>query len=109
MVPAYIQALQEAVIAIKNDLGPASNRNYVRRNGAVTITGAKSFVDGAEFGSGNRAATGLVRLPNTGAVKWRKADDSGGLGLALNANDHLVADAIIDFAPGQSRVIVRGR
>jgi hypothetical protein len=102
MVSAYIKALQEAVVAIEQDLGTASNRNYVRKDGAVTITGAKTFVDGAEFGSGNKAATGLVRLPNTGAVKWRKADGSGDLGLALNANDRLVADAIIDFAPGQT-------
>jgi hypothetical protein len=102
MVSAYIKALQEAVVAIEQDLGTASSRNYVRKDGAVTMTGQKSFVDGAEFGSGNKAATGLVRLPNTGAVKWRKADGSGDLGLALNANDRLVADAIIDFAPGQT-------
>ncbi len=102
MVAAYIKALQSAVIAIESDLGTVSNRNYVRKDGAVTMTGAKSFVDGAEFGSGNKAATGVVRLPNTGAVKWRKADGSGDLGLALNANDHLVADAIIDFPPGQT-------
>ena len=102
MVSAYIKALQEAVIAVEQELGAASNRNYVRKDGPVTITGAKSFVDGAEFGSGNKAATGLVRLPNTGALKWRKADGSGDLGLALNANDHLVSDAIIDFAPGQT-------
>jgi hypothetical protein len=102
MVSAYLKALQEAVIAIEQELGPASSRNYVPKDGAVTMTGAKAFVDGAEFGSGNKAATGLVRLPNTGAVKWRKADGSGDLGLALNANDHLVADAVIDFAPGQT-------
>jgi hypothetical protein len=102
MVSAYIKALQEAVVAIEQDLGTASNRNYVRKDGAVTITGAKTFVDGAELGSGQKAATGLGRLPNTGAVKWRKADGSGDLGLALNANDHLVSDAIIDFAPGQT-------
>lgn len=102
MVSAYIKALQEAVVAIEQDLGTSSSRNYVRKDGAVTMTGAKSFVDGAEFGSGNKAATGLVRLPNTGSVKWRKSDGSGDLGLALNANDHLAADAIIDFAPGQS-------
>jgi hypothetical protein len=102
MVSAYIKALQEAVVAIEQDLGTASSRNYVRKDGPVTMTGAKAFVDGAEFGSGNKAATGLVRLPNTGAVKWRKADGSGDLGLALNANDHLVADAVIDFAPGQT-------
>jgi hypothetical protein len=35
-------------------------------------------------------------------VKWRTADGSGDLGLALGANDHLVSDAIIDFAPGQT-------
>jgi hypothetical protein len=102
MVSAYIKALQEAVVAIEQELGTALNRNYVRKDGAVTITGQKSFVDGAEFGSGNKAATGLVRLPNTGAVKWRKADGSGDLGLSLNANDHLAADAIIDFSPGQT-------
>jgi len=102
MVSAYIKALQKAVIAIEQDLGAASNRNYVRKDGAVTMTGLKAFVDGAEFGLGNKAAMGLVRLPNTGAVKWRKADGSGDLGLALNANDHLVADAVIDFAPGQT-------
>jgi hypothetical protein len=102
MVSAYIRALQEAVVAIEQDLGTASSRNYVRKDGPVMITGQKSFVDGAEFGSGNKAATGLVRLPNTGAVKWRRADGSGDLGLALNANDRLVADAIIDFAPGQT-------
>jgi hypothetical protein len=102
MVSAYIKALQDAVRAVQQDLGTASSRNYVRKDGPVTITGQKTFVDGAEFGSGNKAATGLVRLPNTGTVKWRKADGSGDLGLALNANDRLVADAIIDFAPGQT-------
>lgn len=102
MVAAYIEAIQEAVIAVEQELGTASNRNYVRKDGAVTITGLKSFVDGAELGSGNKAATGLVRLPNTGAMKWRKADGSGDLGVTLNANDHLAADAIIDFAPGQT-------
>ncbi len=102
MVAAYIEALQEGVIAVEQELGTASSRNYVRKDGAVTITGLKSFVDGAELGSGNKAATGLVRLPNTGAMKWRKADGSGDLGVALNANDHLAADAIIDFAPGQT-------
>ncbi len=102
MVAAYIEALQEAVIAVEQELGTASSRNYVRKDGAVTITGLKSFVDGAELGSGSKAATGLVRLPNTGAMKWRKADGSGDLGVALNANDHLAADAIIDFAPGQT-------
>jgi hypothetical protein len=102
MVSAYIKALQEAVVAIEQELGTSSSRNYVRKDGAVTMTGQKTFVDGAEFGSGNKAATGLVRLPNTGAVKWRKADGSGDLGFALNANDRLVADAIIDFAPGQT-------
>jgi hypothetical protein len=102
MVSAYIKALQDAVIAVEQELGTASNRNYVRKDGPVTITGAKSFVDGAEFGSGAKAATGLIRLPNSGAVKWRKADGSGDLGLTLGPNDHIVADAIIDFAPGQT-------
>jgi len=102
MVSAYIKALQDAVRAVQQDIGTASSRNYVRKDGPVTITGQKSFVDGAEFGSGTKAATGLVRLPNGGPIKWRKADGSGDLGLTLGANDHLVADAIIDFAPGQT-------
>lgn len=102
MVSAFITALQSAVTAIENELGTVAARNYVRRDGAVTITGVKTFVDGAEFGSGAKAATGLVRLPNAGAIKWRKADNSGDLGMALNASDHVAFDAIIDFAPGQT-------
>lgn len=102
MVAAFITALQSAVTAIENELGTVASRNYVRRDGPVTITGVKTFVDGAEFGSGVKAGTGLVRLPNTGPIKWRKADNSGDLGMALNANDHLAFDAIIDFAPGQT-------
>jgi hypothetical protein len=102
MVAGFITALQSAVLAIENELGTAAARNYVRKDGAVTITGVKTFQDGAEFGSGNKAGTGLVRLPNTGAIKWRKADNSGDLGMALNASDHVAMDAIIDFAPGQT-------
>jgi hypothetical protein len=102
MVAAFITALQSAVLAIENELGTAAAWKFVRAIGDQIVTGMKTFQDGAAFGSGNKAATGLVRLPNTGAVKWRKADDSGDLGLALGANDHLVADAIIDFAPGQT-------
>ena len=64
------------------------------------MTCNKTFQDGAQFGSGAKAGTGFVRLPNTGAVKWRKVDDSGDLGLALNAQNHLAIDAIVDFAPG---------
>ena len=102
MVSGFITALQSAVLAIENELGMAAARNYVLKNGAVTITGLKTFQDGAEFGSGNKAATGLVRLPNLGAVKWRKADNSGDLGMALNASNHVAMDAIIDFAVGQT-------
>jgi len=102
MVSAFVTALQSAVLSIENELGTAAARNYVRRDGAVTITGVKTFVDGAEFGSGVKAATGLVRLPNSGTIKWRKADNSGDIGMALNANDHLAFDAVIDFAPGQT-------
>ena len=43
-----------------------------------------------------------MRLPNLGAVKWRKADNSGDLGMALNASSHVAMDAIIDFAAGQT-------
>jgi hypothetical protein len=63
---------------------------------------AETLQDGAEFGTGNKAATGLVRLPNLGAVKWRKTDNSGDLGMALNASDHVAMDAVIDFAAGQT-------
>ena len=102
MVAGFITALQSAVLAIENELGTAAARNYVLKNGAVTITGLKTFQDGAEFGAGTKAGTGLVRLPNNSAVKWRKQDNSGDLGMALNASDHLAMDAIIDFAAGQT-------
>ena len=102
MVAGFITALQSAVVAIETELGTVAARNYVRKGGAVTVTGIKTFQDGAEFGSGNKAATGLVRLPNAGAVKWRKADDSGDLGMALNTSDHIAMDAIVEFAPGQT-------
>ncbi len=102
MVAAFITALQTAVLAVENELGTASSRNYVRKSGAVTITGLKTFQDGAEFGAGDKAATGLVRLPNNGAVKWRNAGGSADLGMALNANGHIAMDAIIEFATGQT-------
>jgi hypothetical protein len=102
MVSAFITALQSAVLAIENELGTAAAWKFVRAIGDQIVTGMKTFQDGASFGSGNRAATGLLRLPNAGAVKWRKADDSGDLGMMLGANDHLALDAIVDFAPGQT-------
>ena len=43
-----------------------------------------------------------MRLPNAGSVKWRKQDNSGDLGIALNASNHLAMDAVIDFAAGQT-------
>ncbi len=77
MVAGFITALQSAVVAIETELGTVAARNSVRKDGAVTITGIKTFQDGAEFGTGNKAGTALVRLPNLGALKWRKADNSG--------------------------------
>jgi hypothetical protein len=102
MVSGFLTALQSAVLAIENEVGVTSARNYVRKDGAVTITGLKTFVDGAEFGVGAKAATGLVRLPNDGALRWRKADSSGDLGMSLNAANHVAMEAIIDFAVGQT-------
>ena len=102
MVAGFITALQSAVLAIENELGTAAARNYIRKDGAVTVTGLKTFQDGAEFGAGTKSSNGLVRLPNAGAVKWRKQDNSGDLGIALNASNHLAMDAIIDFAAGQT-------
>ena len=102
MVSGFLAALQSAVLAIENEVGVTSARNYVRKDGAVTITGLKTFVDGAEFGSGAKAATGLVRLPNDGALRWRKADNSGDLGMSLNAANHVAMEAILDFAVGQT-------
>jgi hypothetical protein len=102
MVAGFITALQSAVLAIENELGTAAARNYVLKNGAVTVTGLKTFQDGAEFGTGAKAGTGLVRLPNAGGIKWRKQDNSGDLGIALNASNHLAMDAVIDFAAGQT-------
>ena len=43
-----------------------------------------------------------MRLPNAGGIKWRKQDNSGDLGMALNASNHLAMDAVIDFAAGQT-------
>jgi hypothetical protein len=100
MVSGFITALQSAVVAIENELGIAAARNYIRKDGAVTVTGLKTFH--VEFGSGAKSSTGLVHLPNAGAVKWRKQDNSGELGMALNASNHIAMDAIIDFAPGQT-------
>ncbi len=102
MASGFLTALQSAVLAIENEVGVTSARNYVRKDGAVTITGLKTFVDGAEFGAGAKAATGLVRLPNDGALRWRKADNSGDLGMSLNAANHVAMEAIIDFAVGQT-------
>jgi hypothetical protein len=102
MVAGFITALQSAVLSIENELGTAVARNYIRKDGAVTVTGLKTFQDGVEFGTGAKSSTGLVRLPNGGALKWRKQDNSGDLGVALNASNHLAMDAIIDFAPGQT-------
>ena len=102
MVAGFITALQSAVLAIENELGTAAARNYVLKTGAVTVTGLKTFQDGAELGTRTKAGTGLVRLPNLGAVKWRKQDNSGDLGMALNASNHLAMDAVIDFAAGQT-------
>src|SRR5574340_484686 len=102
MVAGFITSLQSAVLAIENELGTAAARNFVRKDGAVIVTGLKTFQDGAEFGSGTKAGTGLVRLPNASAIKWRKQDNSGDLGMALNASNHLAMDAVIDFAAGQT-------
>jgi hypothetical protein len=102
MVSGFLTALQSAVLAIENELGTAAARNYVRTAGDQVVTGNKTFQDGAQFGTGAKSGTGLVRLPNAGAVKWRKADDSGDLGMALNTQNHLAMDAIVEFAPGQT-------
>lgn len=102
MVSGFLTALQSAVLAIENELGTVAARNYIRSAGDQVVTGNKTFQDGAQFGSGAKAGTGLVRLPNNGAVKWRKADDSGDVGMALNAQNHLALDAVVDFAPGQT-------
>jgi hypothetical protein len=102
MVSGFLTALQSAVLAIENELGTAAARNYVRAAGDQVVTGNKTFQDGAQFGTGAKSGTGLVRLPNAGAVKRRKADDSGDLGVALNTQNHLAMDAIVDFAPGQT-------
>jgi len=102
MVSGFITALQSAVVAIETELGTVAARNYVRKDGAVTVTGLKTFQDGAEFGSGTKAGSGLVRLPNTGAIRWRNAGDTADFGITLNASDHLVLDTIVEFASGQT-------
>jgi phage-related tail fiber protein len=45
----------------------------------------------------------IVRFTSApSAVKWRKTDNSGDLGMSLNSSNHLAMDAIIDFAAGQT-------
>ena len=70
MVAGFITALQSAVLAIENELGTAAARNYVRKDGAVTITGLKTFQDGAEFGVGqqSRHRPGAPAQPRRGQV-----------------------------------------
>ena len=46
MVSGFLTALQSAVLAIENEIGVTSALNYVRKDGTVTITGLKTFVDG---------------------------------------------------------------
>jgi len=51
MVAGFITALQSAVVAIETDLGTAAARNYVRKDGAVTITRhALNLIEGANIG-----------------------------------------------------------
>jgi hypothetical protein len=64
MVSAFITALQQAVVAIETELGTAAALRYIRPMGDQVVTGMKTFQDGLEVGSGNKAATCLVRLPN---------------------------------------------
>ena len=71
MVAGFITALQSAVLAIENELGTAAARNYVRKDGAVTVTGLKTFQDGAEFGAGHE----VEHRP--GAPAQRSARSSG--------------------------------
>jgi hypothetical protein len=68
----------------------------------VTVTGIKTFEDGAGFGADAKAATGLVRLPNAGGIKWPQGGGSGDLGISLNEANHIAMNAIIEFAPGQT-------
>lgn len=43
MVAACIEALQEAVTAVEQELGTASNRNYVRKDGPSPSLGSKAL------------------------------------------------------------------
>ena len=49
------------ILLIETELGTAAARNYVQKNGAA-------------FGTGNIAGTGLVRQPDPGAVKGANTD-----------------------------------
>ena len=64
MVAGFITALQSAVLAIENELGTAAARNYVLKTGAVTMTGLKTFQDGAEFGTGTKASPTSLTTTN---------------------------------------------
>jgi len=77
---------RSAVLAVENELGTAAARNYVLKKRRGHDYRPEDVPGRRGVRSGNKAATGLVRLPNLGAVKWRKADNSGDLGMALNAS-----------------------
>lgn len=51
MVSIIITAVQSAVVAIENEVGTTAGRNYVRKDGAVTIIGLMTSRTGAEFGA----------------------------------------------------------
>ena len=45
MVSIIITAVQSAVVAIENEVGTTAGRNYVRKDGAVTIIGLMTSKD----------------------------------------------------------------
>jgi hypothetical protein len=49
--PIIITAVQSAVVAIENEVGTTAGRNYVRKDGAVTVLGVMTSTTVAEFGA----------------------------------------------------------
>jgi hypothetical protein len=89
MVSGFLTALQPAVLAIENELGIVVARNCVRANGGQTIADAKTFRGAAAASPQARRRPLVWRACRTPARRrGREADNSGGLGMALDPNDH---------------------
>lgn len=81
------------VTAATGSLAPKSNASFTF-DASIARLGSSSFVGAAFLSSAaNTAATGVLRLANTGKVSWRNAANSTQYGMTLNASDIIEFDA----------------